>query len=348
MSTERTVESDPSLFGGFGYPRERPQNMVPWSAEMARSMEATNARIEAQRLETEVERNTLEGRKKVAEAAKAELAEKRRAWGTRAWATPLDGFKGIYDSAEDQELKIYTRTYDLKHKFWGVKPIGMTVAEFWDIYNPEVKRYCHANQETPVSPETLIAAPPLIESAQSNKAAKKSGRHQNTPKVNPTHRVRKSTTDSAKVNKDTRKSLAQKLDAGYPGLGDQVREVPVAAHAFGRPTRNKTAATASDARQEPATEDGGSASSKRPRGRPATKVKTVVQDKVSSSPQRPRGRPSAKEKPTERPSKQKKTSTVKGNERVTKSSPKKPRPLVPSTHKMRTRGQGPAECLQLQ
>lgn len=95
MSTERTVESDSSLFGGFGYPRERPQNLVPWNTEMARTMEGTNARIEARRLEMEVERNTLEGRKQVAEAAKAELAEKRRAWGTRAWATPLDGFKGL-------------------------------------------------------------------------------------------------------------------------------------------------------------------------------------------------------------------------------------------------------------
>lgn len=185
----------------------------------------------------------------------------------------------------------------------------MTVADFWDIYDPEVKRYCDANQETPASPETSIAVLPPIETAQRKKAANKSERRQNT--VNPTHRIRKSTTDSAKVNKNTRTSLAQKLNSGHTELGDQVREVPVAAYAHGRPIRNKTAVTASDAQQEPATEYGGSASSKRPRGRPATKAKTVVQDKVSSSPKRPRGRPSAKEKPTERPSKQKNTSTVK-------------------------------------
>lgn len=294
---------------------------------MARSMAATTAHMEAQRLEREAESNTPEGRQKAAEAAEVELARKRRAWGNRAWALPLDGFKGIHDSAEDKEIKVYTRTYDLKHKFWGVKPVGMTIWDFWNVHDPDVKRYHDANQETPATPEPSTVTPPLMGRPQHTKRLPKSRRHQKASGVNPTHRVTKSTTP--KVNDNARKSLAHKIDAGDSALEDQVRDVGGAGRARGRPTRNKPAETGPGIQQKSA------------------KAKPTVQDKIPSQPKRPRGRPPTKEKPPGRPSNQKKTPTIKGDARVTKSAQKESRHSAPSTHKMRTRRSGPAEALQL-
>lgn len=327
MSTEQAVEPSPSLFGRFGYPREPLQNTAPWSPEMARSMAATTAHIEAQRLEREAETNTPEGRQKEAEAAEAELAEKRQAWEARAWALPLDGFRGIHDSAEDKEIKVYTRTYDLKHKFWGVKPAGMTIWDFWDIHDPEVKRYYDANQETPASPKPSKVAQPPTNPRQRTKPLAKSKMRQKSSNINPTDRVTKSTTP--KVIKSTPKSLAHKIDAGDSALEDQVRDVKGAVRTRGRPTRNKPAETVSGVQQKSA------------------KANPTVQDKISPQPKRPRGRPPTKDKSTGKSSNQKKILAVKGDARVTKSSQTQSRPSAPSTHKMRTRRSGPAESLQL-
>ena len=347
MGAERAVDLSTGAFGRFGFPPAAPQTTTPWSPEMARSMAATTAHIEAQRLKEEIEMNTPENRRKAAEAAEAEKAEKRRAWGTRAWALPMDGFKGIHDSAEDKELRIYTRTYDLKHKFWGIKPVGMTIDDFWDIYDPEVTRYSDANQETPASPhdpeviryynayqetpaspETSTAALPPPDSTQRTKSDAKRRKRQKSPIINPAHRVRKSTKPTAKVNTNTHMSLTKKINSGSLELEDQVQRLKGAAPARGRPARNK-AALAAKSQQK------------------ATSAGTAVQAKPPSQPKRPRGRPPAKEKSTHKKSKQKKTPAVKGNARVVKASQKEPRPLAPSTHKMRTRRAGPAEPLQL-
>lgn len=327
MSAERALDSSPGHFGRFGDPREPPKNTAPWNPEMARSMVAMNAHIEAQRLEREAEMNTPEGRRKAAEAAEAELAEKRRAWGARVGATPLDGFVGIYDSAKDREIKVYTRTYDLKHKFWGVKPLGMTIEDFWNINDPEVKRYYDANQETPATAKPSTVAPPSANSPQRTKSLAKPKRRQKSSSINPTHRVTKST--SPKVDNSTRKSLAHKIDAGDLALEDQVRDVKGAVRTRGRPTRKKAAVTVSDVQQKSA------------------KAKPTVLDKIPSQPKRPRGRPPDRGEPSGRPSNQKKTPAIKGDARVTKSAQKESRHSAPSTHKMRTRRSGPAEALQL-
>ncbi len=329
MSAGQALDSDLGPFGRFGYPSERPQNTAPWDPEMARSMAATNAHIEAQRLRRETEMNTPENSKIAAEAAEAELAEKRRAWGTRVGATPLDGFEGIYDSAEDRELRVYTRTYDLKHKFWGIKPVGMTICDFWDIYDPEVKRHHDANQETPANPETSLAALPPTNSPQSTKSTSKPRRSQKSSNINPTHRIRKSTKPLPKANQNPRKSLAHKIDSGNSGLRGQMGEVKETAHASGRSTRNKGAVTASGPDEK------------------SVKGKSTKKETPSQPLKRLRGRPPVKEKSTDRPSKQKKIPVVKGNARITKPSQKEPRPSAPSTHKMRTRRAGPAEPLQL-
>ena len=327
MSGEEVTNSDMGRFRGFGYPRETRPDEVSDDPTLKRMLVELNANKEAKRLRKEAEINTPEGRKKAAEAAEAELTERRRAWGTRVVATPLDGFVGIHDSAKDRELQIYTRTYDLKHKFWGVKPAGMTIWDFWDIHDPEVKRYYDANQETPASDEPSKVAPPPANSPQRTKCLPKSKRPQTSSNINPTHRVTKSTTP--KVINSTRKSLAHKIDAGDSALENQVQDVKVAVRARGRPTRNKPAETVSGVKQKSA------------------KAKSTVQDKISPQSKRPRGRPPAKEKSTGRPPNQKKIPAVRGDARVTKSSQKESRPSAPSTHKMRTRRSGPAEFLQL-
>ena len=327
MSPERAIDSSFSLIGNLGHPREPPKNTTPWSPEMAKSMAATIAHIDAQKLKEEAERNTPEGRKKAAEAAEAEIIRKRHGWETRAWALPLDGFKGIPDSAEDQELEIYTRTYDLEHKFWGIKPVGMTIWDFWNIYDPEVTRYHDANQETPATPEPVTTTPPLNVRPQRNKSKAKSRRRKNLSNTGSTHRVKKSTVP--KVNKDTRKSLADKIDAENSGLEDQMRVVKGEVRVRGRPTRNKTAVAALPAEEK------------------TVKPKPSVRHDVSPQTKRPRGRPPVNAKMTETHSNQKNTPVVQGKARITKSSRKDPRPLAPSTHAMRTRRAGPAESIQL-
>ena len=312
--------------GSIGHPPKVPENQVPLNPELKKGMAAINAHVEARRARSEAKLETPEGRKK---AAEAELAEKRRAWGARAWAMPLDGFKGIYGATEDTEMKVYTRTYDLKHKFWGIKPIGMTIDEFWDMYDPEVKRFDDANQETPANPETSLAALSPTTSPQSTKSTSKPRTSQKSSNINPTHRIRKSTKPLPKANQNPRKSLAHKIDSGNSGLGGQMREVKETAHAGGRSTRNKGAVTASGPDEN------------------SIEGKSTIKETPSQPLKRLRGRPPVKGKSTDRPSKQKKIPVVKGNARITKSSQKEPRPSAPSTHKMRTRRAGPAEPLQL-
>lgn len=342
MSAEDFMEPDVGKFRGFGRPWETSPDEVSDDPTMQRMILEINADMEARRLR---EMNTPEGRKKAAEKAEAELAERRRSWEARCWALPLHGFIGIRDSAEDKEIKVYTRTYNLKHKFWGIKPVGMTIWDFWDIHDPEVNRYYHANQETPGSPEAT-ATPPPIDSPQRTKTTMKQRKRQNSSDINPTNRVRKSTTLSPKVNKNSRKSLADKLDSGHSGLEHQMREVPTAVHASGRTSRKMLADTASSTQQQ-ATINEGSAPSKLPQRRPTSKAKGAAKDDALLS-KRSRGRPPTKRKLTGGARNQNKTPAVKGNARVTKSQQtERRRPSAPSTHKMRTRGKGPAEPLQL-
>ncbi|CAD6578950.1 MAG: hypothetical protein ASARMPRED_008902 [Alectoria sarmentosa] len=343
--------------------------MVPMNPGMTRAMAATNAHVEAQRLEMEAESNTSDGRKKVAEAKLAERERKESDWLGRVIIDRGNGWKPIWGTAEDQELRIYTLVDGGEHRFWGIKPIGMGIDDFWDEYDPEVRRYEDRQQETPMNPDApigpLIGEPPRS-FPPSQKVVAKPKKRQEAPEINPTQRVRKSITvsTSSKAKNSTRKSLADKIDAGQLTLEDQVREVAETAPASGRSTRNKKAIPASDA-QQAATKDEGSAPSKRPRGRPIVKPKPVANNKDALSSSRPRGRPPIKEKLAQKPSRQKRTTAVKGklvekppkqqkstavkgNARVTKSSQTERRPSKPrSTHKMRTRREGPAERLQL-
>ena len=349
MSAEEVVNSGVSQFRGFGHPRESAPYEVSVDPTMQRMLAEVSAGMEAEKVRKEAEMDTPEGRKKAAEAELAEKERKKSNWATRVVMDRKNGWKPIWGTVEDEELRIYTLLDTGEHRFWGTKPTGMGIYEFWDRYDPEVRRYEDRQQETPVNPDapagpligepqrtprppdkaatepkrrpgtSMVAPPPPTEPVQRKKVTTKPGRPQKTPDLNPTHRVRKSTTESTtespEVNRKTRKSLTDKLVAGHRGVEDQTQEVSGTARARGRPTRNKAAVTASSARQETTSE------AKRPRGRPATKEKRA-------------GKP---------PSQEEKSPAVKGNARVTKA----PRPPAPSTHTMRTRRAGPAEPLRL-
>ena len=359
--------------------------LVPRDAEMQRLVDAMNAEREAERVRFQTEMDTPENRQKAAEAKVAERERKRIDFHFgRAMSKHIrEGWKQIGGDLKDQEIRVYTTDYK-QRRFWGIKPAGMVMYDFWEQNDPEISRYddniaitwanplipppiTASNEDMPViwagpglNPDVTAPELPTAEVPPPTKPAAKSKKRQRTPEVIPTHRVRKSATKSPKVDQNTRKSLADKISTGDSRLEDQVREVPVAGYANGRSTRNKTAVIASDAEQKSATEERGSAPTTRPQGRPATKTKSAANDskrprgrpatKTKSAAiesKRPRGRPPAKGKQAEKPPKQQKTPTVKGNARVTKLQKAKPRPSAPSTHKMRTRGEGPAELLRL-
>lgn len=370
-------------------------NLVPRDPEMQRFLDAMNAESDTERARKEVEMNTPRNRQKAYEAEVAERERKRIDFHfNRAMPGSMEeGWRHILGEMADEEIRVYTTDYE-RRRFWGIKPAGMGMYDFWEQNDPEVGRFddniamtwkdplipppvTTYDENNPViwagqglNPDSTPPRTSIAKAPPPNEAVAKPRSRQKTPGVNPTHRVRKSTAVSPKVNKSTRKSLADKIDTGHPGLEDQVREVGVTARASGRPTRNETAVTASGAQQETAWEDPRSAHSRRPRGRPAAKAKPAAKDETSSASKRPRGRPAANTKPAtkdedELPSKrprgrppvkakpakkspeQKKTPTVKENARATKALQRERRPSARSTHKMRTRGEGPAELLQL-
>ena len=331
----------------------------------------------------EAELNTPENRQKAAEAKVAER-ERRRLDFHVMRAIPrclYEGWKHLRQEATDEEIRVYTTDHK-RHRFWGIKPVGMGMQDFWDENDPDVTRYddniamTWANPLFPppvtehkdipviwagrgVNPDSTPAEPPVAEAPPPVKAVKSRGR-QKSPDVNPTHRVRKSKTPSPKINKkSTGKSLADKTNAGHSRLEDQMPEEQEVAPASKRPSRKKPTITPPDPQPEPATKDEVSAPPKRTRGRPASKANPAPKVDAASLPKRPRGRPakakpatkakdaSLPKRPRGRPPGKGKATKVQGNARVTKSSQKERRAVAPSQHKMRTRGKGSAELLQL-
>lgn len=378
-------------FAGGSVDGGDPTNRVPRDPEMQRIADAINAERDAERARQEVEMDTPENRQKASEAKETER-ERRKInfhFGRAMSSHIREGWRQIGEELTDEEIRVYTTDYS-RRRFWGIKPAGMGMYDFWERNDPEVERYddniamtwAHPLIPPPVTaadeniaviwagrglnPDVTPTEPLVAEVPPPTEATTKPKRHQKTPDVDSTHRVRKSTTKSRTANKNNRKSLADKIDAGHPGPQNPLRDMTETIHAGERTTRNRVAPERSDAQQKSATEDENSATSKRsggrpaviaqpaansetstlkrPRGRPAASTRQTTKDQDELPPKRPRGRPPAKGKPP----KQDKTPAVKGNARVTKSSQaKRHRPVAPSTHKMRTRGEGPAELLQL-
>ena len=340
--------------------------LVPMGPGMQSLMDRIWAEEDAEKARKEAEMDTPENRQKVAEAEAAERERKKIRFITRAPPRFMEeGWKHIRGEWVDEEIRVYTKNDD-RRRFWGIKPAGMGMDDFWELNDPEVGRYDDRLAETwvnalvrppvtdydanmpviwagrGVNPDLPSADPSTPKPTAPTKPIVMPRKKEKLPTVNPTHRVTKSTTESPKVNQRTRKSLASKVDAGYSGLADQTREKSAGARADTTPKRARGRPAT---KAKPYVQDKISSTPKRPRGRPPAKSKPAVKEKDVI---RPRGRPRTKEKPTETPSKQqKKTPAIAGNARVMKSSQKRTRPSAPSTHKMRTRGEGAAELLQL-
>lgn len=149
MSIERASDSTTWIFGG---PNPNVK-MTPMSPEEARLEKSTGhyKQWEAHRIQMEAE-------------MEPDVREKENNWASRVILDRGNGWKPIWGSAKDEELRIYTLLKTFEHRFWGIKPIGMTIHEFWHKYDPEVKRYHDRQQETPVNPDApvgvLIGEPP--------------------------------------------------------------------------------------------------------------------------------------------------------------------------------------------
>lgn len=150
MSIERDSDSTPRMFGG----PDPNEILTPLSPETARILRSTgnDKHWEAHYKQMEAE-------------WEPDVREKERNWAFRVILDRKNGWKPIWpDSAKDEELRIYTLLDTFEHRFWGIKPIGMTMDEFWHKYDPEVKRYHDRQQETPVNPDApvgeLIGEPP--------------------------------------------------------------------------------------------------------------------------------------------------------------------------------------------
>lgn len=339
-------------------------DLVPMDQDTQRFADAMKAEDEIQRVRKERENDTPGNRQKAAEAKAAERQRKKidfhfsRALPSRI----MEGWELIGGNRIDEEIRVYTRTYDWEHRFWGIKPIGMTMEDFWERHDPEVSRHQDAQQECPLDPENPTG--PLIGEPlkPATETITKSKRRQKSPEINPTHRVRKSKTPSPKISKKgSRKALADKTNAEHSRLEDQLLEeqnvppatdgpsqdnttIPPPHPKHKRTTKTKDPAPLKSTQSHPSRKANAVPAPtspqppKRPRGRPA-KPKPTAKDAVTSSPKRPRGRPPGKGKST----------AVQGNAGVTKTSSQQKgrRALAPSTHVMRTRGKGTAELLQL-
>ena len=113
------------------------------SSSNAVPMNPTMQRIAAQqRAQREAEMNTPENRQKAAEAEVAERARKKHDFHfIRALPQHVkEGWKHIQGDFADEEIRVYTTDYE-RRRFWGIKPAGIGMLEFWELNDPEIARY---------------------------------------------------------------------------------------------------------------------------------------------------------------------------------------------------------------
>ena len=392
-------------YGFAGGPHNSPQNrgsttLVPIDPEMQPVIDSIMAERDAERARKEIEMNTPENRQKAAEAEAAEREDRRIDFHYhRAMPTCLDeGWMYLAGERTDQELRVYTTDYS-RRRFWGIKPAGMRMFDFWAQTDPEVTRaddniaitwadplipppISAYHQETPViwagqgvNPDSIPSNPPSPKVSPHSKA-KRISRRQDSPAINPTHRVRKTPQPSRKSNKKkARESLADRLDAALSRSEDQIPDEEEAAPVSERTSRSKRHLNTPNAPPEPAPskkeppkrrqhhpanetnpvlENDTLPPSKRPRHNPANEPNPIVpENDIPPVPKRPRGRPPKPKpasnnedtllpkRPRGRPPGKGKGPAVKGNARVTKPAP------APSNHQMRTRAKGAAKFLEL-
>ena len=378
-------------FAGGPVDRAGSVHLIPRDPETQEFVDRINAERDAEIARKAVEMDTPENRQKAIEAEYAERERRRIDFHfCRALPSFVDeGWKHINGELADDEVRVYTTDYRTR-RFWGIKPTGMGMNDFWIENDPEVGRYddniaiTWGNPLIPppvtaldeinpdiwagpgLNPDLTPQEPPLTKAPPAKKAAAKRGVRQKTPDINPTHRVKKAVTKSAKSNRTSRKSLAEEDDARDTRREDNTQEVTASASTSGKESRRKTRDPVSSTQDPKAIADEDPATSKRPRGRPAVNAKPPARNDITPQPKRPRGRPAVNPNPPAKdditpqpkrprgrppakgkPSKQNKSPAVKGNARVSKPAQKERRPLASSIHKMRTRRKGPAESLQL-
>ena len=356
---------------------------------------------------------------------KAEAAEKERRWMDfhihRAIPRALsEGWEHLRHDYTDVEIRVYTTNYK-RRRFWGIKPAGIGMFDFWEQVDPDVERY---DDNVAITWANPLVPPPITEyNKDISTIWAGQGRNPDSPppeiftaeafpptKATKSRRRQKTTKSSPKTKKKiTQKSLLDNKDTGSSMLQDQLSEVETASANAG-PSRENPAVIPSKVQQPSAPQDEGRASSKRKRDHPASEVDSALVDHTLPPPKRPRNRtakpndqlttpsdtqqalapqieapapskrkrdhPATKpcpaledphfKRPRGRPAKPKpaatsadaslpkrprgrppgtgKSNAVKGDARVTKPTQ---RASAPSKHKMRTRGKGAADSLQL-
>ena len=287
-----------------------------------------------------------------------------------------EGWKHLQEEFADEEIRVYTIDNE-RRRFWGIKPAGIGMSDFWEQNDPEVERYHDIIAVTwadplirpsynpmggvmpvvwagrGINPDLLPSNPPSAKASPPSKA-KNSKRGQKSPDVNATHKVRKTPKPPPKSKKKTpQKFLADKLDAGHSRSKDQMPDEQEEAPASQRTSRSKRTLITPNAPPESATSNKNPTPSKHPRRHAASEANPIPKNDIPPVPKRPRGRPakpkpassnkdaSLPKRPRGRPPGKAKGSAVKGNAGVTKPPP------APSNHKMRTRGKGAAKLMQL-
>ena len=358
---------------------------VPRDPQGQEMMDRIKAQEQAEAARREIELDTPEHRQRVAAAEVAKREQKRINFDFgRTMPDVLEqGWQHLMGDCADEEIRVYTTGNEVRRRFWGIKPAGMSIDEFWEQNDPEVSRWednIAVTWENPlipppiteddvnnpvvwagrgVNPGSLLPQLPVAEPPQSSKFIKPN-RRQSTPPVNPDHRVTKSKPPTPKKKKkNAQNALAEKIDAGISRLESQRLGQEEASQANQRPSRNRRAATVTDTQLEPAATAEGSVPTKRPRGRPPGKTYLAPKNDTISEPKRPRGRPAKRrlaadaegpppsKRPRGRPPLKERPPCDQGNARNQKASQKPERTAAASNHKMRTRGKGIAELLQL-
>lgn len=363
-----------------------PFTMVPRDPGTQMLVDAMDAEEEIQRARKERELDTPENRQKAAEAELAERERKKidfhfkRAIPRFLWK----GWKHLRQELTDEEVRVYTTDYK-QRRFWGIKPAGIGMFEFWEINDPKITRYddnVAVTWEDPLIPPPITAfdennpviwagrgvdpdltpPKPLVPEAPPPTKATTSRRRLKTPEINPAHRVRKSKTSSPKISKKgSRKALADERAAENSRLEGHVLEERSVPPATDGPSQDNAAIPPTNPSHKPTTKTKDPAPLKPTQSRPSRKATAAPADPSPQPPKRPRGRPakpklppkdkatSSPKRPRGRPPGKGKSTAVQGNARVTKASSQQKgrRALAPSTHVMRTRGKGTAGLLQL-
>ena len=130
------------------------------SSSNAIPMNPTMQRLAAQRrAQMEAEMSTPENRQKAAEAEVAERARRKHDFHfIRAVPQHIEeGWKHIRGEFADEEIRVYTIDNE-RRRFWGIKPAGMGMHDFWEQNDPEIRRY---NDRYAITWANPLFRPPL-------------------------------------------------------------------------------------------------------------------------------------------------------------------------------------------